>query len=76
MTGRAWRPFRPISRRRSRATAKALAFFEKLDGANRYAILYRLQTAKRPETRARRLQTFVEMCARHETLHPPRKTRP
>ena len=56
--------------------ARALAFFEKLDGANRYAILYRLQTAKRPETRARRLQTFVEMCARHETLHPPRKTRP
>jgi uncharacterized protein YdeI (YjbR/CyaY-like superfamily) len=56
--------------------ARALAFFEKLDGANRYAILYRLQTAKRPETRARRLQSFVEMCARHETLHPPRKTRP
>ena len=56
--------------------AKAGAFFAKLDGANRYAILYRLQTAKRPETRARRLQTFVEMCARHETLHPPRKTGP
>ena len=53
--------------------ARARTFFEKLDGANRYAILYRLQTAKRPETRARRLQTFVEMCARHETLHPPRK---
>jgi uncharacterized protein YdeI (YjbR/CyaY-like superfamily) len=52
--------------------AKARAFFEQLDSANRYAILYRLQTAKRPETRARRLQTFVEMCARHETLHPPR----
>jgi uncharacterized protein YdeI (YjbR/CyaY-like superfamily) len=56
--------------------AKARAFFEKLDGANRYAILYRLQTAKRPETRARRLQTFVEMCARHETLHPPPRPRP
>ncbi|HSY41338.1 MAG TPA: YdeI/OmpD-associated family protein [Polyangia bacterium] len=54
---------------------RATAFFEKLDSANRYAILYRLQTAKRPETRARRLQTFIEMCARHETLHPPRKTR-
>jgi uncharacterized protein YdeI (YjbR/CyaY-like superfamily) len=54
--------------------AKARAFFEQLDGANRYAILYRLQTAKRPETRARRLHTFVEMCARQETLHPPRKT--
>jgi uncharacterized protein YdeI (YjbR/CyaY-like superfamily) len=55
--------------------AKALAFFEALDGANRYAILYRVQTAKRPETRARRLQTFVEMCARQETLHPARKPR-
>jgi uncharacterized protein YdeI (YjbR/CyaY-like superfamily) len=53
--------------------AKARAFFEALDGANRYAILYRLQTAKRPETRARRLQIFVEMCARQETLHPPRR---
>jgi uncharacterized protein YdeI (YjbR/CyaY-like superfamily) len=52
---------------------KARAFFEALDRANRYAILYRVQTAKRPETRARRIQTFVEMCARHETLHPPRK---
>lgn len=55
--------------------AKARAFFEALDGANRYAILYRVQTAKRPETRARRIQTFVELCARHETLHPPRKRR-
>jgi len=55
--------------------AKARAFFEALDGANRYAILYRLQTAKRPETRARRLQIFVEMCGRQETLHPPRKRR-
>jgi uncharacterized protein YdeI (YjbR/CyaY-like superfamily) len=55
--------------------AKARAFFEALDGANRYAILYRVQTAKRPETRARRIQTFVDLCARHETLHPPRKRR-
>jgi uncharacterized protein YdeI (YjbR/CyaY-like superfamily) len=55
--------------------AKARAFFEALDGANRFAILYRVQTAKRPETRARRIQTFVEMCARRETLHPPRKRR-
>jgi uncharacterized protein YdeI (YjbR/CyaY-like superfamily) len=55
--------------------AKARAFFEALDGANRYAILYRVQTAKRPETRARRIQTFVDLCGRHETLHPPRKRR-
>jgi uncharacterized protein YdeI (YjbR/CyaY-like superfamily) len=55
--------------------ARARAFFEALDGANRFAILYRVQTAKRPETRAQRIRTFVEMCARHETLHPPRKRR-
>ncbi len=55
--------------------AKARAFFEALDGANRYAILYRVQTAKLPETRARRIQTFVALCARHETLHAPRKRR-
>ncbi|HEX4404960.1 MAG TPA: YdeI/OmpD-associated family protein [Polyangia bacterium] len=55
--------------------AKARAFFEALDGANRYAILYRVQTAKLPETRARRIETFVALCARHETLHPPRKRR-
>jgi len=52
--------------------ARAKAFFETLDSANRYAILYRVQTAKRPETRADRIQRFVGMCARHETLHPER----
>jgi uncharacterized protein YdeI (YjbR/CyaY-like superfamily) len=55
--------------------ARARAFFEALDGANRYAILYRLETAKRAETRARRIETFVAMCARGETLHPPRRKR-
>jgi uncharacterized protein YdeI (YjbR/CyaY-like superfamily) len=53
--------------------ARARAFFEKLDGANRYAILYRVQTAKKPETRAERIAKFVAMCARGETIHPPRK---
>jgi uncharacterized protein YdeI (YjbR/CyaY-like superfamily) len=52
--------------------ARARAFFEKLDGANRYAILYRVQTAKKPETRADRIARFVAMCARHETIHPRR----
>jgi uncharacterized protein YdeI (YjbR/CyaY-like superfamily) len=55
--------------------AKARAFFEALDGANRYAILYRVQSAKLPETRARRIETFVALCARGETLHPPRAKR-
>jgi uncharacterized protein YdeI (YjbR/CyaY-like superfamily) len=51
----------------------AAAFFGTLDGANRYAILYRVQTAKKPETRAARIAQFVAMLARRETLHPPRK---
>jgi uncharacterized protein YdeI (YjbR/CyaY-like superfamily) len=48
----------------------ALAFFESLESHNRYAILYRLQDAKRPETRARRLQQFMEMLRAGEKLHP------
>jgi uncharacterized protein YdeI (YjbR/CyaY-like superfamily) len=62
----------------SRALASdkaAAAFFETLDGANRYAILYRVQTAKKPETRAARIAKFVAMLARRETLHPPRQKR-
>ena len=51
---------------------RAEAFFRALDGANRYAILYRVQTAKRPETRAERIARFVGMCARHELIHPRR----
>jgi uncharacterized protein YdeI (YjbR/CyaY-like superfamily) len=49
---------------------KAQAFFTTLDSRNRYAILYRVQTAKKPELRARRIETFVEMLARGETIHP------
>lgn len=49
--------------------AKANAFFATLRGANRYAILFRLHTAKKPETRAKRLRQFVEMLERGETLH-------
>jgi uncharacterized protein YdeI (YjbR/CyaY-like superfamily) len=52
------------------ARPRAKAFFEKLDSANRYAILWRLQTAKKPETRERRLRQFVEMLERGEKLHP------
>jgi len=52
---------------------RARLFFETLDRANRYAILYRVQTARKPETRADRIARFVAMCARHETLHPRRQ---
>ena len=51
---------------------RARAFFETLDAANRYAILYRVTTAKRAETRAKRIATFVAMCAAHKTLHADR----
>ena len=49
---------------------EAKAFFEMLKGTNRYAILYRIQTAVKPETRARRIAEFVAMLQRKETLHP------
>jgi uncharacterized protein YdeI (YjbR/CyaY-like superfamily) len=47
----------------------ARKFFAALDGANRYAILYRLEDAKKPETRARRLRKFVGMLERGEKIH-------
>ena len=53
--------------------ARARAFFETLDAANRYAILYRVQMAKKPETRAERITRFVALCAQHQTIHPPRR---
>ena len=52
------------------ANPSAQAFFAGLDGSNRYAILFRVQTAKKAETRARRIATFVAMLANHEKLHP------
>jgi len=55
------------------ADPAASAFFEELDGNNRYAILYRIQDAKRADTRARRIAQFVEMLGRGETIHPLRR---
>jgi uncharacterized protein YdeI (YjbR/CyaY-like superfamily) len=48
----------------------ASAFFATLDSRNRYAALHRIQLAKPPETRARRISQFVEMLARHERIYP------
>jgi hypothetical protein len=48
--------------------AKAKTFFETLNGANRYAVLWRVQTAKRAETRAKRIAKFVAMLARHDCI--------
>jgi uncharacterized protein YdeI (YjbR/CyaY-like superfamily) len=57
---------------------RAAAAFAKIDGSNRYAILWRVQTAKKPETRARRIAEMVAMLARGALLHPERarKTTP
>ena len=48
----------------------ARAFFDGLESANRYAILYRVHEAKKPETRAARIAKFAGMCARGERVHP------
>lgn len=45
-------------------------FFATLDSRNRYAVLHRIQNAKKPETRARRIATFVAMLAEKEKLYP------
>ena len=49
---------------------KAKTFFATLNSVNRYAILFRIQTAKKAETRTRRIQQFVEMLERNEKLYP------
>jgi uncharacterized protein YdeI (YjbR/CyaY-like superfamily) len=48
----------------------ASAFFATLSKTNRYAILFRIQTARKPETRAKRIQQFVAMLERGELLYP------
>ena len=84
--GRAGQGGRPLGRRlRSRSATspspticsasstrdpKARRFFESLSSQNRYAILYRLHDAKKPETRERRLTQFVAMLKEGKTLHP------
>ena len=49
---------------------KAAAFFETLNKTNRYAISWRLQTAKRPETRHRRMRAIIAMLAKRQAFHP------
>lgn len=48
---------------------KAATFFASLDSRNRYAILHRIQTAKKPETRARRIEKYVAMLDAHEAIY-------
>ena len=49
---------------------QARAVFERLTSSNRYSVLYRIASAKRADTRARRIEQFVDMLARGETIHP------
>ena len=56
------------------AEPTAHAMFEILSSQNRYAVLYRIDAAKRPETRIRRIEQFVAMLARGETVHPQKRT--
>jgi uncharacterized protein YdeI (YjbR/CyaY-like superfamily) len=49
---------------------RAKRYFDQLDSRNRYAILYRVQDAKKPETRAQRIEKYVAMLARGETIYP------
>ena len=51
-------------------SSKARAKFETLNSQNRYAILYRVTTARQPSTRSRRIEQFVEMLGRGKTIYP------
>lgn len=57
----------------SPAEPRAKEMFEGLNSQNRYAILYRITTAKRADTRERRIEQFVTMLARGETVHPQKR---
>ena len=74
----------PVPRRRARpddlaaalaAEPKAKMMFSRLTRQNRYAILHRIEAVKRPESRARKVEEFVAMLARGETVHPQRRTK-
>ena len=52
------------------AHARARRFFESLDSTNMYAILFRIQTVKKAETRAKKIEQFIAMLERKEKIHP------
>jgi uncharacterized protein YdeI (YjbR/CyaY-like superfamily) len=58
-----------------KAQPAAQAMFDVLSSQNRYAVLLRIDSAKRADTRARRIERFVAMLARGETLHPQKRNR-
>jgi uncharacterized protein YdeI (YjbR/CyaY-like superfamily) len=56
------------------AVPAAQAMFDVLTSTNRFALIYRTTSVKRPETRARKISDFVAMLARHETIYPQKRT--
>jgi uncharacterized protein YdeI (YjbR/CyaY-like superfamily) len=62
-------PLHPDFQRALDENPRAKAFFETVNAANRYAIIWRLHTAKKAETRERLTRTFIEMLEKGETLH-------
>ncbi|GAB4100835.1 YdeI/OmpD-associated family protein [Sinomonas halotolerans] len=55
------------------AVPEAQAMFDVLTSTNRFAIVYRITSVKRPETRIRKIAEFVDMLARHETVYPQKR---
>ncbi len=55
------------------ANPAAAAMWDVLTSSNRFAVIHRVEDAKRPETRARRIEKFVDMLARGETIYPQRR---
>lgn len=51
------------------SNTRAKDFFETLDSRNRYAVLFRIQTAKKVETRGKKIAQFVQMLEQHEKVH-------
>jgi uncharacterized protein YdeI (YjbR/CyaY-like superfamily) len=70
--GQASMPVPPDLQAALDADPRAAEFFAGLDGANRFAVLYRIHEAKRADTRARRVERYVAMLHEHETIHPRR----
>lgn len=62
-------PVPPDFDKELRRNPKASAFFKTLNKTNTYAIIWRIQTAKKPETRERRIRTFIEILEKGEKLH-------
>ena len=59
-----------VGRKQSLTAPQRTSVLLNPEPANRYAVIWRVQTAKRPETRARRIETLVAMLERGDKIHP------